>query len=184
MIDGDTFVLDSVGNIKNEIDIPYENTKERYEFELKGYIIKYYTNGLYLSEDERKEEIGYIKEFEEALENDKWKDISYINIIEKHILLDKKLVEYMKEEEKEKGSGYNKEYIELLNTSMEQLNDVISNKSLNNLNNQQKANYLTESVESNKNSEEDSINWKYYAIAGILIFLLYLKVKIRIRREK
>lgn len=182
--DGETFVLDSVGNIKSKIDIPYENTKERFEFELKGYIIKYYTNGLYLSEEERKEEIGYIKEFEELLDNDKWKEISYTDVIEKHILLDEKLVEYMKKEENEKGSGYNKEYIKLLNTNIEQLNDVVLNESLNDLNNHKQATHLTTSAEVSENSNEDSFNWKYYVFALVLILLLYLKVKIQIRRDR
>ena len=168
--------IDAVGNVIENDEIPYENVRERFEIELNAFLIKFYTNGLYLTEQEKLGCIRYIKECKEALENDKWDEISFLNIVSNHIKLDEKLIKYMEEKNDENS-------IKLITKNKNNLEKIYSRCSQSIIGNIQKEKismfkyvYASELKKDNYIKSEDKSG--IYIFIFILILFLLLLIKI------
>ncbi len=176
--------IDAVGNVSENDEIPYENVRERFDFELNAFLIKFYTNGLYLTEQEKLGCIRYIKECKEALENDKWDEISFLNIVSNHIKLDEKLIKYMEEENDENS-------IKLITKNKNNLEKIYSRCSESIIGNIQKEKismfkyvYASELKKDNYIKSEDKSGIYIFIFILILFLLLLIKIKIHIKRSK
>lgn len=176
--------IDGVGNVSENDEIPYENVRERFEFELNAFLVKFYTNGLYLTEQEKLGCIRYIKECKEALENDKWDEISFLNIISNHIKLDEKLIKYMEEKNDENS-------IKLITKNKNNLEKIYSRCSQSIIGNIQKQKisifkytYASELKKDNYIKSEDKSGIYIFIFILILFLLLLIKIKIHIKRSK
>lgn len=176
--------IDAVGNVIENDEIPYENVRERFEIELNAFLVKFYTNGLYLTEQEKLGCIRYIKECKEALENDKWDGISFLNIVSNHIKLDEKLIKYMEEENDENS-------IKLITKNKNNLEKIYSRCSESIIGNIQKEKismfkyvYASELKKDNYIKSEDKSGIYIFIFILILFLLLLIKIKIHIKRSK
>lgn len=176
--------IDAVGNVSENDEIPYENVRERFDFELNAFLIKFYTNGLYLTEQEKLGCIRYIKECKEVLENDKWDEISFLNIVSNHIKLDEKLIKYMEEENDENS-------IKLITKNKNNLEKIYSRCSESIIGNIQKEKismfkyvYASELKKDNYIKSEDKSGIYIFIFILILFLLLLIKIKIHIKRSK
>ncbi len=176
--------IDRVGNINRNDEVPYENIRERFEIELNAFILKFYTNGLYLTEQEKLGCIRYIKECKEALENDKWDEISFLNIVSNHIKLDEKLIKYMEEKNDENS-------IKLITKNKNNLEKIYSRCSQSIIGNIQKQKismikytYASELKKDNYIKSEDKSGIYIFIFILILFLLLVIKIKIHIKRSK
>lgn len=176
--------IDAVGNVIENDEIPYENVRERFEIELNAFLIKFYTNGLYLTEQEKLGCIRYIKECKEALENDKWDEISFLNIVSNHIKLDEKLIKYMEEKNDENS-------IKLITKNKNNLEKIYSRCSQSIIGNIQKEKismfkyvYASELKKDNYIKSEDKSGIYIFIFILILFLLLLIKIKIHIKRSK
>lgn len=179
--------IDRVGNISENDEVPYDNIRKRFEIELDAFKVKFYTNGLYLTESEKLGCIRYIKECKESLKNDNWDEISFLNIISNHIELDEKLINYMKVENNEN----NESSIKLLTKNKEKLEKIYSRCSQSIIGNIQKQKisminyvYASELRENKDVKEEDKSGMYIFIFILILFLLLLIKIKIHIKRSK
>ncbi len=182
--------IDGVGNVIENNEIPYENVRERFEIELNAFLVKFYTNGLYLTESEKLGCTRYIKECKEALKNDKWDEISFLNILSNHIKLDEKLIKCM-EDENDKN---NENSIKLITKNKEKLDKIYSRCSQSILGNIQKqkismikyvnaSELIKDEDEDNENEDKSCQHIFIFLLISFLLLLIKIKIYIKISKK-